>query len=117
MMDGNFHQRKKMSEYIRKENAVDAVAFGITIASAFNIETGEWTKLFQRENDELREAIKRIHDLPSVDVVPVVRCENCVHWSDSNQCARPELSGTRWHDAKYFETMPDDFCSYGERKE
>jgi len=60
---------------------------------------------------------KNIMDLPSADVVQVVRCENCVHWSDSNQCARPELSGSRWHDAKYFETMPDDFCSYGKKRE
>jgi len=57
------------------------------------------------------------YKFPPADVVQVVRCENCVHWSDSNQCARPELSGSRWHDAKYFETMPDDFCSYGERRE
>jgi hypothetical protein len=55
--------------------------------------------------------------LSPADVAPVVRCENCIHWSDSNQCARPELSGSRWHDPKYFDTYPDDFCSYGERKE
>ena len=47
----------------------------------------------------------------------IVHCENCKHWSDSNQCARPELSGNRWHDAKYFDTLPDDYCSYGERRE
>ena len=104
-------------EYIRKQDAVDIAAFGITIASAFNTETGERIDLFAKENDELRKAIKRIHDLPSADVVQVVRCENCVHWSDSNQCARPELSGNRWHDAKYFDTLPDDYCSYGKRKE
>jgi len=62
-------------------------------------------------------ARKIIAEAPAADVVPVVRCENCVHWSDSNQCERPELTGNRWHDDKYFETLPDDFCSYGERKE
>lgn len=58
-------------EYVRKQDAVSAVEFGITYASAINIETGEWTELFKNENDELREAIKRIHDMPSADVVPV----------------------------------------------
>ena len=60
---------------------------------------------------------KKPEIIKGTDLVPVVRCENCIHWSDSNQCARPELSGSRWHDPKYFDTYPDDFCSYGERKE
>jgi formamidopyrimidine-DNA glycosylase len=75
-------------EYIRKQNAVGAVEFGITLASAINIETGERTELFQRENDELREAVKRIKDIEPADVVQVVHsqwiktadgaeCENC----------------------------------------
>ena len=59
-------------EYIRKADAVDAVEFGITLASAINIETGERTELFQRENDELREAVKRIKDIEPADVAPVV---------------------------------------------
>lgn len=75
-------RRKKMSEhltdtnvgnieYISKADAVDAVEFGITLASAINIETGERTELFQRENDELREAVKRIKDIEPADVVQV----------------------------------------------
>ena len=60
-----------MSDYIRRADAVDAVAFGITIASAFNSETGERIDLFVKENDELRKAIKRIHELPSADVAPM----------------------------------------------
>lgn len=61
------------NEYIRKEDAVGAVEFGITLASAINIETGEWTELFQRENDELREAVERIKDIEPADVSPVRR--------------------------------------------
>ena len=84
MMDGSFHRRKKMSEYIHKKNAVDAVAFGITIASAFNIETGERIDLFAKENDELRKAIKRIHELPSADVVQVIHA----YWIDTENYYR-----------------------------
>ena len=60
------------NEYIRKQDAVGEVEFGITLASAINIVTGERTELFQRENDELRDAVKRIEALPAADVVPVV---------------------------------------------
>ena len=58
-------------EYIRRQDAVSAIEFGITLASVINIETGERTELFQRENDELREAVERIKDIEPVDVAPV----------------------------------------------
>lgn len=62
---------KKMSDYIERQAVIDTVAFGITTAKAINIETGESRDLFAKENEELRRAIKRIHDLPSADVVQV----------------------------------------------
>lgn len=65
--------RKTMTdEYIRKAEAIEAVDFGITLASAINLETGEWSELFKRENDELREAIERIQKIEPADVVQVV---------------------------------------------
>jgi hypothetical protein len=88
-------------EYIRKTDVKDALH----------------EKVFHNLTDEFYGAMQVLDELPPADVVQVVRCENCVHWSDSNQCERPELTGNRWHDDKYFETLPDDFCSYGERKE
>jgi len=97
-----------MDEYIRKQDAIDAIHCDIKITGRENAET------VCKTIESFTDGIKSIEP---ADVVQVVRCENCVHWSDSNQCARPELSGSRWHDAKYFETMPDDFCSYGERRE
>jgi len=96
-------------EYIRKADAIDALE-----AKKDKSAKGDIGCFY---NTIIQNAIDALNGLPSADVAPVVRCENCVHWSDSNQCARPELSGSRWHDAKYFETMPDDFCSYGERRE
>ena len=68
-------------EYIHKADAVGAVEFGITLASAINIETGERTELFQRENDELREAVKRIKDIEPADVVQVAHSEWIYHMS------------------------------------
>jgi hypothetical protein len=94
-----------MDEYISKQDAVEAVEFGITLASAINIETGEWTELFQRENDELREAVKRIKDIEPADVVQVVRCDDCVYYGSRRWC---ELHSSVFDD--------NAFCSYGEKK-
>ena len=41
---------------------------------------------------------------PTIDVVPVIRCKDCKYW-EHGDCYRLELS------------RPDDFCSFGERKE
>lgn len=40
----------------------------------------------------------------TIDAVEVVRCKDCKYWNNGD-CYRLELS------------RPDDFCSYGERKE
>jgi hypothetical protein len=48
-----------------------------------------------------------IDEIPTADVVEVVRCKDCRHKNPNcNKCLRDNL----WHDS-------DDFCSYGERKE
>ena len=94
------------NDYISREDAVGAVEFGITLASAINIETGEWTELFQRENDELREAVERIKDIKPADVVQVVRCDDCKYYGSRRWC---ELHSSVFDD--------NAFCSYGERRE
>ena len=58
------------------------------------------------------ELIGCIEDAPTVDAVPVVRCEYC-------NKGHPELgmNGCVWC-VRYSRDMnTDDFCSYGERKE
>ena len=58
--------------------------------------------------------VERLKNLPSAEP-EIIRCEDCIHWSENNMCERPELSGNKWHDSRYFETYPDDYCSFGER--
>lgn len=53
---------------------------------------------------------------PTIDAVPVVRCKDCKYWGGvvfGNVCRRwsAPLAGMR------NDTKPDDFCSYGERKD
>lgn len=59
-----------------------------------------------------------IGKLPAADVVPVVRCKDCKWFADNN--------GGQWYGCQMFQVVritpedapkPDDFCSYGERKD
>ena len=49
---------------------------------------------------------------PAADVEPVVRCRDCKHCDpENNHCDHPMST------AAPLSRKPDDFCSYGERKE
>lgn len=51
-------------------------------------------------------------NIPAADVVPVVRCKDCRYRDpENNHCDHAGGS------AIYFPRKPDDFCSYGERKD
>ena len=52
---------------------------------------------------------KQIADAPTVDAVPVVRCRDCKHYDETDpfNCEFAIMELRR----------PDDFCSYGERKD
>ena len=53
-----------------------------------------------------------VENAPAVDAVHVVRCRDCKHCDPENgHCDHP--MGT----AAPLKRKPDDFCSYGERKE
>ena len=49
-----------------------------------------------------------IDEQPTIDAVPVVRCRECTSYN------RPRLG---WCDFHMDRENPDDFCSYGQRKE
>ena len=51
---------------------------------------------------------------PTVDAVPVVRCRECKH-CDMGVCLKIYSDGNV-HSAAWQSRKPDDFCSYGERK-
>ena len=62
--------------------------------------------------------LRMIDDAPAADVAPVVRCKDCKWFADNND--------GDWVGCWLFQTIqiipedapkPDDFCSYGERKE
>lgn len=50
---------------------------------------------------------------PAVDVVEVVRCKDCKHY----EIHKPSVTLNCERDGRLIPMMPDDFCSYGKRKE
>ena len=63
---------------------------------------------------EYRKSVLRIvDDAPTIDAVPVVRCKDCKYY-DRDECQNPYIFMS---DEAHLYTQPDDFCSYGERKE
>lgn len=99
-----------MTDYIKREDAIKAV---IADAKLKNLLTG---------NCENEKAIEGMvyevlcpRDVPSADVVEVVRCKDC-KWRNTIPRFNVFLSnGCRWHESE--SPDDDDFCSYGERKD
>lgn len=85
-----------MSEYINREDALDAVLFAL-------VGTGHQSR-----------AIYAIRELPTADVVEVVRCKDCAYCryvddADIYKCDRRGFYSE--------EVMPTDYCNLGERRE
>lgn len=59
-------------------------------------------------SDEDLLALDEIRRAPTVDAVVVVRCKNCRSYN------KPK---TGWCEVHLDREHPDDFCSYGERKD
>ena len=88
-----------MAEYITKKAAIKAVE-------------NAPIELFQSEWEEIEEAINAA---PAADVVPVVRCKDCIHY-DLGVCLKIYSDGNAQKDS-WQSRNPNDFCSYGERKD
>lgn len=101
-----------MSDYIKREDAKDAV---INIVGWEKIAkyVDEMSKHLSTKDidyyDALMDAEDAIDDLPSADVVEVVRCKDCLSFRYDNGITYCAPMGV--------EMQPTDFCSYGERKD
>lgn len=89
-----------MMEYISKQLAVE------------ELENLRQQYEMSDDCDELvaRKCKNAVSELPAADVVPVVRCRECLHYTDWGACGRPDNG---WDAPKM---GPEDFCSRGERK-
>lgn len=91
-----------MSDYISRQAAIDVIEEHIKARL-------DWVTDSRLERQGLNAAMCAIEDMPSADVVEVVRCGECKHMTEdgrclefADDCLRPSAS---------------DYCSYGERKE
>lgn len=60
-------------------------------------------------------AKRLLAEIPAADVVPVVRCKSCKHY-DMGVCLKIYSDGNA-HPEAWQSRGPEDFCSYGERKD
>lgn len=58
-----------------------------------------------------------ISDATTVDAVEVVRCKDCKHYKPQKKSAHWENRANYCNRVVTIKVQPDDFCSYGERKE
>ena len=86
-----------MAEYINKQTALDAI-----LAEYPDAHYPEWHA-------------ERIKALPTADVVPVVRGKDCIPY-DLGVCLKIYSDGNAQKDS-WQSRNPNDFCSYGERKD
>lgn len=63
----------------------------------------------------LEQALAMLNEEPAADVAPVVRCKDCKHY-DMGVCLKIYSDGNA-HQEAWQSRKPDDFCSYGERKD
>jgi hypothetical protein len=88
-----------MTDYIRREALITAACERCN---------GEYVPC-DKEHCLLMEVI---HSIPAADVVPVVRCKDCLHY-EMGVCLKIYDDGAANKDA-WQERKPDDYCSYGE---
>ena len=83
-----------MAEYIERQKVIDITA-----------ETGAL------------ETQRRVQALPAADVVPVVRCKECEFHTFLGKCKVHSQEPDQYGPGHDVTMAPDDFCSYGKRKQ
>lgn len=71
---------------ISRQQAIEAVEFGITYVRSINTVTGEVKELFQESNDELRKAVERVRQLSPIQPkrgkwvyqIGMIKCDQCL---------------------------------------
>ena len=68
-------------------------------------------------NPKAQTLVELIDEMPSADVVKVIRCKDCKHWvTTPGELIAPYCEKIGIKDDKGYRDF-DDFCSYAERKE
>lgn len=92
-----------MAEYINRKAAFDAITDLAGKAQTRSAYEAVW------------KSARVLEKMPAADVVPVVRCKDCIHY-DLGVCLKIYSDGNVQKDS-WQSRNPNDFCSYGERKD
>ena len=60
---------------------------------------------------------KEIDKAPTIDAVEIVRCKDCKHYMPQKKSAHWENRASYCNRIVTIKVRPNDFCSYGERKD
>jgi hypothetical protein len=71
--------------------------------------------IYPHENVDPLEAVADY--LLDNNVIPVVRCKDCIHWYEQEGVCLKIYSDGAVSPYAWQDRNPDDFCSYGERKD
>ena len=103
-----------MARYIDADKALEKIKEFCRIKPSGDTFTDHFALFAENNAKQILEEV--IKELPTADVAEVVRCRNCMH------C---EIVIDQFDNDWYFckktkdnaEVKPDDFCSYGERRD
>ena len=70
---------------------------------------------YEDARDAKEDCLREIEESPTVDAEAVVRCKDCKHY-DMGVCLKIYSDGNV-HSVAWQKRKPEDFCSYGERKD
>lgn len=101
-----------MDEYIKREAAIAYIREQSEECQKAFEELGGESGIYADAYNDLAEDF---YSIPAADVAPVVRCKNCKHY-DLGVCLKIYSDGNV-HPEAWQSRKPDDFCSYGERKD
>lgn len=98
-----------MAEYIGRETALDA----LKNAAEYYSHVDDCTE------HSIRKCMSTIQKIPAADVVEVVRCRECKHYKEFRTKRNKQIMRLCYRMGKYdmeYHVKPDNFCSYGERR-
>ena len=102
-----------MKEYIEREAAILALGDEPVVWDDYDMDGRTQSYAWSAH----RRGIERV---PAADVAPVVRCRECKFYREFRTKRYNQLMHLCYrmgkHDMEYL-VKPDDFCSYGQRKE
>ena len=101
-----------MNDYISRQAEIDYISRLETIKAINREFQGSGTG----RDEGISIAVSIIADMPSADVVEVVRCEKCCYAKPFNEVWSHPKRETLWCSAFMEEREPEWFCAGGERR-